>query len=70
MTARLAGPFLLILLAALAGGPLPAAAAPEEDEAAAEPRPELTRATICSLIDAAADRHALPVEFFTRLIWK
>ncbi len=44
-----------------------AATVPAED---AEPEPELTRATICSLIDEAAHRHRLPIGFFTRLLWK
>lgn len=78
MAARLAVPILLSLLAALvSGGPLaaraevtPDAAAGTEPNSEPEPKPELSRATICSLIDAAADRHDLPVEFFTRLIWK
>lgn len=68
MTLRIAVPFLVAVLALVAGGPSFAETA--GDEPAAEAKPELTRSTICSLIDAAAARHGLPVEFFTRLIWK
>ncbi len=42
----------------------------ESDSADAEPKPELTRTTICGLIDQSAARHRLPIDFFTRLIWK
>lgn len=72
MTARLAVLVLIVLFAVPGAGSLPAWAEIAGAEAAAEPeaKPELSRATICSLIDAAADRHDLPVEYFTRLIWK
>jgi hypothetical protein len=40
------------------------------EHAAPEPGPALDRTTICTLIDQAAARHGLPIEFFTRLIWK
>ena len=73
MTARLAVLVLIVLFAAVPGaGSLPAWAETADAEAPAEPeaKPELSRVTICSLIDAAADRHDLPVEYFTRLIWK
>ena len=39
-------------------------------DAEPEPKPELTKTTICGLIDESAARHRLPVDFFTRLIWK
>jgi len=42
----------------------------EAEAADPEPKPELTRTTICSLIDESAARHRLPIDFFTRLIWK
>ena len=40
-----------------------------DDEMAELPR-ELTRQTICGLIETAAAAEDLPVEFLTRLIWK
>lgn len=73
MTARLAVLVLIVLFAAVPGaGSLPARAETADAEGPAEPeaKPELSRVTICSLIDAAAARHDLPVEYFTRLIWK
>jgi hypothetical protein len=73
MTARLAVLVSIVLLAVATGaGSLPLLAETEQAGSPAEPeaKPELTRVTICSLIDAAADRHDLPVEFLTRLIWK
>jgi hypothetical protein len=73
MTARLAVLVLIVLFAAVPGaGSLPAQAETADAEGPAEPeaKPELSRVTICSLIDAAANRHDLPVEYFTRLIWK
>jgi len=33
-------------------------------------RPATEHVTICELIEAAASTHRLPIEFFTRLIWK
>ena len=36
----------------------------------AEDKPPLTRTTICGLIDKSAATHRLPIEYFTRLIWK
>ncbi len=71
MTVRIAVPLLVAMLV-LGAGTASSFAETTGDEPAAEaqPKPELTRATICSLIDAAAARHDLPVEFFTRLIWK
>ena len=73
MTARLAVLMCIVLLAVAPGaGSLPVLAETGQVGSPAEPeaKTELTRVTICSLIDAAADRHDLPVEFFTRLIWK
>lgn len=74
MSIRLAIPFLVIglLAAGAAAGEVPAAAVVAATEPAedAEPRPELTKTTICGLIDEAAARHRLPVDFFTRLLWK
>jgi len=63
MKFRLGGPLALVLAAVATA----AFAVEAEDEA---PEPQLPRTTICSLIDAAALRHELPVEFFTRLLWK
>lgn len=73
MTARLAVLVLIVLFAAVPGAvspPVRAETADAEVPAEPEAKPELSRVTICSLIDAAADRHDLPVEYFTRLIWK
>ncbi len=73
MTARFPAAHLLLWLAVALGAGAGAAAATTEEAAPAsepEPRPVLDRVTICSLIDDAAARHKLPVEFFTRLIWK
>ena len=76
MCIRIAVPFLLVMV--LAAGAVAeegraetevAATEPAED-AAPEPKPELTKTTICGLIDEAAARHRLPVDYFTRLIWK
>ena len=76
MSIRLAIPILFIglLAAGAAAGEVPgeavvAATEPTED-AEPEPKPELTKPTICGLIDQAAARYRLPVDFFTRLIWK
>lgn len=43
-----------------------------ENSAAAEDKdePPKQEKTVCELIDEAAAAHALPVEFFTRLIWR
>lgn len=76
MSLRFAVPFLFVVLAATgpaAEDPRPTTTALAAAEAAAadpEPKPELGRTTICMLIDQAAARHRLPVDFFTRLIWK
>jgi soluble lytic murein transglycosylase-like protein len=58
------------LIAMLA--PLPTAA---EDTASplaatAEPSDEPVAKTVCELIEAAAEAHRIPVDFFTRLIWQ
>jgi hypothetical protein len=39
----------------------------EENAARAERRPE---EVVCALIETAASKHAIPVAFFTRLLWK
>lgn len=77
MSLRLAVPVLFFALAATGsvagearGATEVAAVEANEETASPEPKPELTRTTICSLIDQAAARHRLPVDFFTRLIWK
>jgi len=76
MSIRIAIPFLFIglLAAGAAAGEVPAkavvAATEPAEEADPEPKPELTRTTICGLIDEAASRHRLPIDFFTRLLWK
>lgn len=60
------------LVSAQAGDDAPAtaiaSAEAEADPAAA--KPEIAKTTICALIDQSAARHRLPVDFFTRLIWK
>jgi hypothetical protein len=58
----------LLLLLALAG----ASQAAEETSAVAEAGEDDAKQekTVCELIDEAAAAHALPVIFFTRLIWK
>src|SRR5690606_31692477 len=68
MDFRLAVPILAAALAVCPGGA--ALAGETKDDAMDEAKPELTRATICALIDQAAASHDLPVEFFTRLIWQ
>lgn len=56
---------ILLMLCLSAGGAL---AEPErEARAKAQARPH---ATVCTLIEAAARDHALPVGYFTRLIWR
>lgn len=68
MDFRLAVPFLAAALAVCAGRA--ALAGETKDDALVEAKPELTRVTICALIDQAAASHDLPVAFFTRLIWQ
>ncbi|MCB1502819.1 MAG: lytic transglycosylase domain-containing protein [Bauldia sp.] len=69
-------PFLALTLmatGAVAEDATPAAAVVATvatEDGVAEAKPPLTRTTVCALIDQAAATHRLPVEFFTRLIWK
>ncbi len=76
MNGRWATALLLAMFAMGATAPVRATETPPEalaeapDEAADAPKPELTRVTICALIDESSEKHELPVEFFTRLIWK
>ena len=80
MTLRLAIASLSVALATTCAcaEPVPEAAAgtavaaveADPEPADPEPKPELTRTTICALIDESAARHRLPIDFFTRLIWK
>jgi Transglycosylase SLT domain/SPOR domain len=48
----------------LASGPA------EAQETASPARTETVREAVCRLIETSAQRHALPVSFFTRLIWQ
>jgi hypothetical protein len=78
MPVRFALALILLVLAATApraeeagaGEGTEVAAVTGEEDTIPEPKPELTRTTICSLIDESAARHRLPVGFLTRLIWK
>jgi soluble lytic murein transglycosylase-like protein len=56
---------LLLISAALAG-----AAEKQQVEASAEAGDETEPTTLCALIETSARANGLPVEFFTRLIWK
>jgi hypothetical protein len=58
-------PILALLLLAAA-----IAAARAEPQPVAAPAGETPDQALCRMIDAAADRHALPRDFFTRLIWR
>lgn len=58
-------PFLLAIAILLLGGPLPALAQLKVAEQAAE-----SQSSICRLIEAAARSNALPIDFFTRVIWQ
>jgi hypothetical protein len=76
MGIRIAIPFLLMVFLTAASvvaevrAETAIAATEPADDAEPEPKPELTKTTICALIDGEAARHRLPVDFFTRLIWK
>ncbi len=51
------------------GPPAPAAPAPEQKPAAAQPDTD-TREAMCLMIESAARAHDLPLEFFARVIWQ
>jgi hypothetical protein len=76
MPIRPAIPLLGLLAMAAAAAPAPRAETEVGSERVStagddvEAKPELTRTTICALIDEAASQHRLPIDFFTRLIWK
>src|SRR5687768_4547969 len=58
---------LAALLAFGVGLPASAQMVADENAARAERRPE---EVVCALIETAASKHAIPVAFFTRLLWK
>ncbi len=60
------GVALLIGMAVGAGG----GALAQDDTAPPEPPEPAAEDTVCDLIDAASAANALPVDFFTRLVWR